>query len=151
MLVNLRSVTIQTLLEVIGKELEDRNNTITRPLSGIIADVQSLQEPLHLLESDSSVGGIIIYLRNKVLTSLCRNLIFDLCGCQACTSSSISALERRNLLLNLLDSSNLIILAKSYLVGRNLAIFFLDRKLIDGNDSTDSKVSILKLHQVAGL
>ena len=85
-----------------------------------------------------------------MLTSLCRNLILDLCSCQACTCSAISTLERRYLLLDLLDSSNLLILAKSYIVGRNLTIFFLDCELIYGYYTANSEVSILKLHQVSG-
>ena len=58
-LVNLCSVTIQTLLEVIGKELEDRKNTITRPLSGIIANIHTLHELLHLLPSDCALCGVV--------------------------------------------------------------------------------------------
>ena len=86
-----------------------------------------------------------------MLASLCRNLTLHLCSCQSCSGSAISALKRRNLMLNLLNGSNLLVLAKSYVVSRNLAIFFLDYELIDRYNSFDVKICIIEVHQVAGL
>ena len=66
-LVNLCSMTIQTLLEVIGKELEDRKNTLSRPLSGIIANIHTLQELLYLLEGDCAMCYIILVFCQEML------------------------------------------------------------------------------------
>ena len=58
-LVNLRSVTIRTFLKIIGKELKDRKNTLTCPLSGIIANIHTMQELLDLLPSNRTLGDIV--------------------------------------------------------------------------------------------
>ena len=54
-------------------------------------------------------------------------------------------------MLNFLNGSNLLVIAKCYVVFRYLAIFFLDRELVDRDDSFDIEVCIIEVHQVAGL
>ena len=66
LLVYLSTMTVRTRVEIIGKKTEEAQSTISRPCAVSVTNIQSLQELLHLLEGDSTVGGIILILGKKM-------------------------------------------------------------------------------------
>ena len=73
LLIYLSTMTVRTRVKIISEEFEQTQSTISRPCAVAIANIQSLQELLHLLPSNSSFRCVIELLRYKIITSVLSN------------------------------------------------------------------------------